>query len=102
MAEFQSRTVATLPAGTQIKTDTVGGQLVEYVKIDVGEAGASVPLTAANFSTAWLGQDNRSVVTTYTDATKATIDHVDFKEGGVTQYTLTLVETATTDTWTRS
>lgn len=101
MAEFQGVVPASLPPGTQIATDTVNGQEYQWVKIDLGGAGASVPMTSSNFGS-WLAQSGRSLVITYTDSTKATIDHVDFKSGGVTQYTLTLAETSTTDTWTRS
>ena len=102
MAEFQSQVAATLPPGTILHTDTVGGKVVEYVKIDIGEAGATLPLTAGNFDGAWLGQTNRSLVITYTDATETTIDHVDFKEGGATIYTLTQTATTDTETWTRT
>lgn len=101
MAELQSLVPASLPPGTRIKTDTVNGEEIEYVKIDIGGTGASVPLTSQNFGS-WLSVANRSLVITYTDSNKTTIDHVDFKEGGVTQYTLTLAEASTTDTWTRS
>lgn len=102
MAEFQSLVPASLPPGTQIHTDTVNGKLVEYVKIDVGEAGASLPLTAANLTGSWLGQSGRSIVVTYTDSTQATISSVAFKEGVTTVYTLTRTADATTETWTRS
>lgn len=101
MAELQSLVPASLAPGTRIKTDTVNGEEIEYVKIDLGGTGVSVPMTSQNFGS-WLSVANRSLVITYTDSTKATIDHVDFKESGTTIYTLTLVGASTTDTWTRT
>jgi hypothetical protein len=51
----QSTTPATLPAGTKLALDTVGtasapttGDGLGYTKIDVGAAGATSPVTAAN------------------------------------------------------
>lgn len=103
MAEFQSLVPATLPPGTVVKTDTMAdGKIVEYVKLDIGGTGESVPVTADVLAGSWLCEAGRSVVITYTDATKATIQKVDFKDGGITSYTLTQTQAATTDTWTRS
>jgi hypothetical protein len=102
LAQFQSFTPATLPAGFKLKTDKVGEEEIEYVKIDIGGTGASVPLTAANLSGSWLSQANRSLVINYTDATQTVIDNVVFKESGATVYTLTRTTGTTTETWTRS
>lgn len=101
MAKLQSLVPASLAPGTQIATDTVNGQEYQWVKIDVGGAGASVPMTSQNFAS-WLSIAGRSILITYTDATKTVYDHIDYKEGGVTIYTLTPTFGATTDLWTRS
>lgn len=101
MAEFQSLVPSSLAPGTQIATDTVNGEEYQWVKIDLGGTGASVPMTSQNFGS-WLSQAGRSLVIAYTDATKTVYDHIDFKDAGVTIYTLTPTFGATTDTWTRS
>jgi hypothetical protein len=43
-----------------------------------------------------------SVVITYTDSTKKTIDNVVFKLDGTTVQTISLVQATLTDTWARS
>lgn len=85
MAEFQSLVAATLPPGSRVKTDTIGGELVEHV-----------------YDSGWLNQSGRSIVINYTDATKTVISSVEFQESAVTVFTLTPTFAATSDTWTRS
>lgn len=101
MAEFQGLVPASLAPGTRIATDTVSGQEYQWVKVDLGGTGASVPMTSQNFGS-WLSRAGRSVLITYTDSTKTVYDHIDFKEDGVTIYTLTPTFASTTDLWTRS
>lgn len=47
-AVFQSTTLATPGPGIVVATDSVSGTLWQYVKVDIGAAGASSPVTSSN------------------------------------------------------
>ena len=66
--------------------------------VDNGDGTYSVAVTAP----VGLTKTDDNIVITYTDATKATISTVVFKEGVTTKYTLTLTQATLTDTWTRT